>query len=82
MPNKNRIIIGLYQIHSKLIDINCLYLPFSSKENISVAILRLGSALVAMQIFYFSINKNIIQFINPSTGNVIGIKHFSIKVFF
>ncbi len=61
--------IHLYQLHPKLIDINCFYFPFFSKENFSMA--------MAMQKFYFSIKENTFQFINLSFGNVIGITKVS-----
>lgn len=48
-----------------MIDIKLFYFPFFSKVNSSIA--------MAMQKFYFSIKKNINQFIYPSSGFVIGI---------
>ena len=57
--------MALYQLKTILNDINRFYFSFFSKENISVA--------MAMQIFYFSIKKNIFQFIYPSYGYLNGI---------
>jgi len=51
-----------------LIDINRFYFPYFSKEIISVA--------MAMQRIYFSIKKNIIQFIYPSYGYLNGITYY------